>query len=291
MGRHSAEPAPNPARPSSRPAARVASLTGPCPPHEDPYDGTHPGPAVALLVQGSGWLQSGAGPVPILAPSLVLLPQGAHGQMGLEPGARGVLAALESAFAQLLSVHEPAFAALFREPRALALEPSGAQLRSLESTFAALTRELERAAAARLTAAEAHLQLLLTEALRHLERAPSCPPRASGTLVKRSDRLVSEFLSLAIAHSHERWRLPQYARALKVSTGYLRAACVRVTGSPPVRLIHDCLIREAKRRLLATAAPVSRIALELGFEDAAYFSRLFHAKCGFSPTQYRLSFR
>ena len=164
-----------------------------------------------------------------------------------------------------------------------------ADRRSLESTLAALTREL--AAAPRLTAIEAHLQLLLTEALRLLERAPSWPPRAGGSTHERSDQLVNEFLRLAFAHSRERWRLPDYARALNVSAGHLRATCVRVTGSPPVQLIHECLIREAKQRLISTEAPVSAIALELGFQDAAYFSRLFHAKSGFSPMQYRLSFR
>jgi transcriptional regulator GlxA family with amidase domain len=42
--------------------------------------------------------------------------------------------------------------------------------------------------------------------------------------------------------------------------------------------------------LLGSALPIGAIALELGFEDAAYFSRLFHAKSGMSPQQYRLSF-
>jgi AraC family transcriptional activator of pobA len=162
---------------------------------------------------------------------------------------------------------------------------------TLESALAALTRELALAAAPRPTAVETHLQLLLMEALRVLERAPSWPAHAGGSPRKQSDHLVSEFLRLADTHSCERWRLPDYARALNVSVGHLRATCVRVTGSSPVQLIHACLIREAKHRLVATDAPVSAIALELGFQDAAYFSRLFHAKSGSSPMQYRLSFR
>lgn len=165
-----------------------------------------------------------------------------------------------------------------------------ADQRSLESTLAALTRQLELASAPRLTAVEAHLQLLLTEALRLLERAPA-RPSAAGAVRERSDQLVSDFLGLVLTHCRERWHLPDYARALNVSTGHLRATCVRVTGSPPVQLVHECLIREAKQRLIGGEAPVSTIALELGFQDAAYFSRLFHAKSGYSPVQYRLSFR
>lgn len=107
----------------------------------------------------------------------------------------------------------------------------------------------------------------------------------------RPARLVAEFVQLAEAHCRERWPLTEYARTLHVSPGHLRAMCVRVTGAPPVRLIHACLIREAKRRLIASSSPIGSIALDLGFEDAAYFSRLFHAKSGMSPQQYRLSFR
>jgi AraC family transcriptional activator of pobA len=102
---------------------------------------------------------------------------------------------------------------------------------------------------------------------------------------------VAEFVGLAEAHCRDRWRLTDYARALHVSAGHLRATCVRVTGAPPVRLIHERLIRAAKRRLIGSSLPIGAIALELGFEDAAYFSRLFHAKCGMPPQQYRESFR
>jgi AraC family transcriptional activator of pobA len=107
----------------------------------------------------------------------------------------------------------------------------------------------------------------------------------------RPARLVAQFVQLAQAHCRERWPLIEYARALHVSPGHLRAMCVRVTGAPPVRLIHAGLILEAKRRLVGSSAPIGAIALDLGFEDAAYFSRLFHAKSGMSPQQYRLSFR
>jgi AraC family transcriptional activator of pobA len=162
---------------------------------------------------------------------------------------------------------------------------------TLESTLADLARELALAAAPRPTAVETHLQLLLMEALHVLERAPSWLPHSRGSARERSGQLVGEFLRLAVTHSCERWRLPDYARALNVSASHLRAICVRVTGSSPVQLIHACLIREAKHRLITTEAQVSAIALELGFQDAAYFSRLFHAKSGFSPMQYRLSFR
>lgn len=162
---------------------------------------------------------------------------------------------------------------------------------SLASSLSSLIRELQLAAAARRTAVEDRIRILLSEALDLLDQAvPEAAERANRTS-SRPAQLVAGFLRLAEAHCRDRWRLTDYARALHVSSGHLRATCVRITGAPPVRLIHESLIREAKRRLVGSSVPIGAIALELGFQDAAYFSRLFHAKCGLSPQQYRLSFR
>lgn len=162
---------------------------------------------------------------------------------------------------------------------------------SLASSLSSLIQELRLAAAARHSGAEERLQILLSEALSLLDQAfPEAAPRA-GRSPSRPAQLVAGFLRLAEAHCRDRWRLTDYARALHVSPGHLRATCVSVTGAPPIRLIQDRLIREAKRRLLGSSLPICAIALELGFDDAAYFSRLFHAKSGVSPQQYRLSFR
>jgi AraC family transcriptional regulator, transcriptional activator of pobA len=161
---------------------------------------------------------------------------------------------------------------------------------SLAASISSLIRELRLVTAARQGGVEARVQILLTEALSLLDQefGDAGDPASSGD---RPARLVAQFVRLAEAHCRDRWRLTEYARALNVSAGHLRAMCVRVTGAPPVRLIHECLIREAKRRLIGSSSSIGAIALDLGFEDAAYFSRLFHARSGMSPQQYRSSFR
>jgi AraC family transcriptional activator of pobA len=160
---------------------------------------------------------------------------------------------------------------------------------SLAASISSLIREL-RVAATR-QGVEARVRILLTEALSLLDQEFADGGDGAAGSGDRPARLVAQFVRLAEAHCRDRWRLTEYASALHVSAGHLRATCVRVTGAPPVRLIHECLIREAKRRLIASSSPIGAIALDLGFDDAAYFSRLFHAKSGMSPQQYRLSFR
>lgn len=162
---------------------------------------------------------------------------------------------------------------------------------SLASSISSLIRELQHAAAARQPAVDARLQSLLAEALTLLDQAVPQTAAAVAATPGRSAQLVGEFLRLVETHCRDRWQLPDYAGALHVSAGHLRATCVRLTGASPVRLIHERLIRDAKRRLIGSSLPIGTIALELGFEDAAYFSRFFHARSGVSPQQYRLTFR
>jgi AraC family transcriptional activator of pobA len=55
--------------------------------------------------------------------------------------------------------------------------------------------------------------------------------------------------------------------------------------------VHERLTREACRRLLYVAAPANSLALELGFEDPAYFSRFFRRQTGLSPQKWRAAQR
>ena len=55
----------------------------------------------------------------------------------------------------------------------------------------------------------------------------------------------------------------------------------------PSQIIKDRLVLEAKRKLKFSNKTVREIAFELGFEDPAYFSRLFSKNAGVSPAQYR----
>ncbi|MGH8259179.1 MAG: helix-turn-helix domain-containing protein, partial [Steroidobacteraceae bacterium] len=74
---------------------------------------------------------------------------------------------------------------------------------------------------------------------------------------------------------------------LGVSPKRLRAACVEATGKPPMRLVHERLMLEAKRLLTYTHLTVAQTAYELGFADPAYFSRFFSEHAGEPPIAFR----
>ena len=57
----------------------------------------------------------------------------------------------------------------------------------------------------------------------------------------------------------------------------------------PTDLIAERIMVEAKRELYLSAKPVKAIAIELGFDDAYYFSRFFKRHADISPEIYRKS--
>ena len=58
----------------------------------------------------------------------------------------------------------------------------------------------------------------------------------------------------------------------------------------PLEYVHTLRLEEAKQMLEAGEQPVEAIANEVGYEDAAFFSRLFRRKVGLTPVQYRRRF-
>ena len=64
----------------------------------------------------------------------------------------------------------------------------------------------------------------------------------------------------------------------------------QATGMAPLEYVHTLRLEEAKQMLERSDQPVEAIANEVGYEDAAFFSRLFRRKVGLTPVQYRRRF-
>ncbi len=89
------------------------------------------------------------------------------------------------------------------------------------------------------------------------------------------------------SHYREHWPVSRYAEQLGLSTERLNRMVRNETGQNAQSLIHTRLAREACRRLVHVAAPVSRLAFDLGFQDLAYFCRFFKRHTGLGPREYR----
>ena len=63
------------------------------------------------------------------------------------------------------------------------------------------------------------------------------------------------------------------------------------TGFAPINYVQRLRIEDAKRRLERTDAPADEISWKVGYEDAAFFRRLFKRVTGMTPGAYRRRFQ
>jgi len=102
-----------------------------------------------------------------------------------------------------------------------------------------------------------------------------------------SDPLQIKFDALLEKHFSQQWSVADYARELSVSPTHLSRVLRSTTGLPASRIIEARIVREARRHLFFTNLGVSQIAYLLGYEDPAYFSRVFSRATGVSPKAFR----
>lgn len=173
---------------------------------------------------------------------------------------------------------------LFAQPRTLALETDSPDVARLQPLFDALHAESSAD-----DAANAPVPLWLARALVwRLAQLGRRLPESRHHRPGLRQSLYTRWVVLLELHYREHWPVSRYAEQLGLSTERLNRMVSAETGCPAQALIHARLAREACRRLVHVAAPVSRIAFDLGFEDPAYFCRFFKRHSGLSPRAYRI---
>jgi AraC family transcriptional activator of pobA len=236
---------------------------------------------IFFLESGSGEMRTERGAFSIATPCYLLVPARLVHAFTWQPGTTGRVLTVATTYLQELLAADPALAALFEEPACLPMTADGEAFAAASLTR--LARELAWRAPGQATAIEAQLKALLVEAARlsHGAREGAHRTRsAQAELVAR----FREAIEADFARSHG---LGAYTQRLGVSVAQLRAACRAVTRQPPTMLIQERIVIEAKRILIYTDATVSAAAYRLGFDDPAYFSRVFQKRTGLSPRAFR----
>jgi AraC-like DNA-binding protein len=101
------------------------------------------------------------------------------------------------------------------------------------------------------------------------------------------DPAVHELKQLLDDLWFEPLRLDAFARAHAVSRFALSRRFKALMGRSPRQYLQETRIAQAKRKLVETRWPVTDIAYECGFADAAQFARLFKQTTGMTPSHYR----
>lgn len=141
---------------------------------------------------------------------------------------------------------------------------------------AAPADETERAVVRHLAGA---MVAIIAGVLQHRAGQRSGNPRMIG--------LTLEFKTLLKQFVHISRSPAFYAERMHVSVAYLNEAVRKTTGVSATRNIRNEIVIRAKRMLAHSRTDIQEIARELGFEDCAYFSRLFSSVTHVSPSEFR----
>jgi AraC-like DNA-binding protein len=111
-----------------------------------------------------------------------------------------------------------------------------------------------------------------------------CEPALAPTQV----RLVNEYIRAKIMCNV---RVGELADQVHLSPHYFSTLFKHSVGVSPHRYVLRECIQEAQRRLAAGGAPISEIALSLGFSDQSHFSETFRKITGTTPKQFQRSYQ
>jgi AraC-like DNA-binding protein len=91
-------------------------------------------------------------------------------------------------------------------------------------------------------------------------------------------------------HFREKHNVADYADLLHIAPKTLTHKFKSLHLESPNQFIINRILLEAKRLLFYTDKPVKEIAYDLGYEDPAYFNRLFTNKIGSTPTNFKKNY-
>jgi AraC-like DNA-binding protein len=91
-------------------------------------------------------------------------------------------------------------------------------------------------------------------------------------------------------HFREKHHVAEYAELLHIAPKTLTHKFKNLNLDSPNQFIINRILLEAKRLLFYTDKPVKEIAYNLGYEDPAYFNRLFTHKTGSTPSNFKKNY-
>jgi AraC-like DNA-binding protein len=113
------------------------------------------------------------------------------------------------------------------------------------------------------------------------------PPEATGWLAAARDPVVGGALAALHRKPGQRWSVDELASEAGASRSVLAERFARLVGEPPLTYLARWRLQLAARRIRSTRDTILQVALRVGYESEAAFSRAFKREFGLPPAQYR----
>jgi AraC-like DNA-binding protein len=128
-------------------------------------------------------------------------------------------------------------------------------------------------------------EMMFVEVLRRY--LAGMPEAQTGWLAGLRDRLVGRALALLHDRPADPWTVESLARRVGLSRSALHERFVAFVGQPPMHYLANWRMQLASGLLAGSNASVASVALEVGYESEAAFSRAFRRATGLPPAAWR----
>ena len=134
-----------------------------------------------------------------------------------------------------------------------------------------------------------NIELILNYCTRFYERQFIIRQNHNLDLMEKVDAILHDYFESDKAAESGLPTVKYVSQTMCMSSNYLSDMVKNATGRNAQQYIQDHVIERIKNALLSTNDQVSQIAYGLGFEYPQHLSKLFKAKTGMTPLQYRHS--
>jgi AraC-like DNA-binding protein len=128
--------------------------------------------------------------------------------------------------------------------------------------------------------------MFVDAARRYLE---TLPDDATGWLAGLRDRYVGKALALLHERPDRDWSVEDLAREVGLSRSALHERFLRYVGHTPMHYLANWRVQQGARLLRESNRKVAAIALDVGYDSEAAFSRAFKRLVGMPPAAWRRS--
>jgi AraC-like DNA-binding protein len=130
-------------------------------------------------------------------------------------------------------------------------------------------------------------ELLFAEAVRRY--VETLPEAQTGWFAGLRDPHVARALALLHHDMSRRWTVDMLGREVGLSRSALADRFIRLIGVPPMHYLSSWRMQVASERLRTTAGSLVQVAVSVGYDSEAAFSRAFKKTFGVAPATWRRS--
>ncbi|MCM4155801.1 helix-turn-helix domain-containing protein [Gramella sp. AN32] len=145
----------------------------------------------------------------------------------------------------------------------------------IETLFQLLAEEIKNKASNQTEVLEGLLKALFSKLLNHVNSSEQVVPDCK---LSQLDSLLGHKLKNEVNY---------YARKLHTTPQNLNRICKKEYNKTVSEVIGTKIIKEAKRQLQYTTAPISHVAFYFKFKDVSHFIKYFKRHTGVTPLKYR----